>query len=219
MSELTHNIEKYIYFPTAIYMANRPDLLSVVNQVSEENLSIVRTNERNDIFPVYMSENYYNDPRLEEFSKFIYNTAWDILKDQGYQMSNKETFFIEMWTQEHYKHSMMEQHTHKFGSQIIGFYFLETPENCSRLLIHDPRPANTIRGLDEINIEDATDASDVINFKPEPGMMVFTNGWLPHSFGRHASNDPIKFVHFNIGVRHAMITTSRDSDLPDAEVI
>ena len=115
-------------------------------------------------------------------------------------MGNKEVFFTEMWTQEHYKHSLMEQHTHKFGSQIVGFYFLETPENCSRLLVHDPRPAKTIIGLDEFDVNEATEASDIVNFTPEPGLLVFTNGWLPHSFSRHMSEEPIKFVHFNLGV-------------------
>jgi hypothetical protein len=108
----------------------------------------------------------------------------------------------------------MEQHTHKFGSQIIGFYFLETPENCSKLLVHDPRPAKMIIGLDEINSNEATEASDIVNFIPEPGLLVFTNGWLPHSFSRHESEEPIKFVHFNIGV-----LTVGKLNIPDAPII
>jgi uncharacterized protein (TIGR02466 family) len=164
-----------------------------------------------------MSQSYFNDPRIADFSKFVAQTAWDILKDQGYNMENKQTFFTEMWTQEHSKHSLMEQHTHKFGAQIVGFYFLDTPEGCSRLVIHDPRPAKTIVGLDETNMTMATEASDMINFEPKPGMIVFTNGWLPHSFGRHAGKKPIKFVHFNLSVQFAPQTACPIA--PAAEVI
>jgi hypothetical protein len=46
-------------------------------------------------------------------------------------------------------------------------------------------------------------ASNMINFLPEPGMLLFTNSWLPHSFGRHAADKPIKFVHFNLSIQIA----------------
>jgi hypothetical protein len=46
----------------------------------------------------------------------------------------------------------------------------------------------------------ATPASKMINFTPKPGMMIFANSWLSHSFTRHAADKPIKFVHFNLTV-------------------
>jgi hypothetical protein len=49
----------------------------------------------------------------------------------------------------------------------------------------------------------ATPASRLINFKPEPGMLIFTNSWLAHSFTRHAAKKPIQFVHFNLAVQQA----------------
>lgn len=218
MSKHKNSVNRYTYFPTPIYTVDRPDFLSIVNQVSEENILVARDTVINELYPVYMSNNYYNDTRLEEFSSFITATSWSILKDQGYYMDNKETFFTEMWTQEHHKYSMMEQHTHKFGSQIVGFYFIETPADCSRLLIHDPRPAKVIIGLEETNTLNVSDASDMVNFVPEPGLMVFINGWLPHSFDRHGSDNPIKFVHFNLNVRYVSSSVPTD-DMLAAEVI
>jgi len=204
MNNLPIQVEKYLYFPTSIYIVHRPDFLKSVMEVSEEHLNEVKEKtQKNEIYPLFMTQSYFLDPRIEEFSKYIAQTAWDILKDQGYNMTDKQTFFTEMWTQEHSKHSLMEQHTHKFGAQIVGFYFLETPLDCSRLVIHDPRPAKTIIGLDEADVFSATEASDMINFEPKAGMMVFANGWLPHSFGRHAGKKPIKFVHFNLSVQFA----------------
>jgi len=204
MSNTQIQLEKYLYFPTSVYIAQRPDFLKSVMEVSEDNLrEAKKAHLKNEIYPVYMSQSYFNDIRIMDFSKFIAQTAWDILKDQGYNMEDKHTFFTEMWTQEHSKHSLMEQHIHKFGAQIVGFYFLDTPEGCSRLIIHDPRPAKTIIGLDETNMAVATEASDMINFEPKPGMIVFANSWLPHSFSRHESEKPIKFVHFNLSVQFA----------------
>jgi uncharacterized protein (TIGR02466 family) len=189
------------HFPCPIYIIERSDFLEAVNQVSEERLKVARKDrDLNEIYPVYMSDNYYADSRLTNFSEFIGGTAWNILSEQGYAMQNTAVQFTEMWTQEHHKHSAMDAHVHGFGSQIVGFYFLETPEDCSRLVVHDPRAAKVQVDLPEQDMNMATPASKMINFTPKPGMIIFTNSWLAHSFTRHAADKPIKFVHFNLTV-------------------
>jgi hypothetical protein len=107
-----------------------------------------------------------------------------------------------MWTQEHHKHSAMDAHVHGYGSQIVGFYFLETPEGGSNVVFHDPRAAKVQIDLPEQDMNNATPASKMINFTPKPGLMIFANSWLMHSFTRHAAELPIKFVHFNLTVIH-----------------
>jgi hypothetical protein len=192
------------HFPCPIYTVERPDFLQSVSQVSEESLAEARKTEQvNDIYPVLMSGNYFADPRIAPFSQFVADTAWSILQAQGYAMQDFRTSFMEMWTQEHYKVSGMEQHVHGFGSQIVGFYFLEAPEGSSRVVFHDPRPGKIPLNLPEQNVSQATVASQMINFEPKPGLMIFSNAWLPHSFTRHTADKPIKFVHFNLTVQAA----------------
>jgi uncharacterized protein (TIGR02466 family) len=130
-------------------------------------------------------------------------------------MQDKAVQFTEMWTQEHYKHSAMDAHVHGFGSQIVGFYFLETPEGCSNVVFHDPRAGKIQNDLPEQDMNIATPASKMINFKPKPGMMLFANSWLAHSFTRHAADLPIKFVHFNLTVIYQPHTCAA----PTAEII
>jgi uncharacterized protein (TIGR02466 family) len=193
-----------LHFPCPIYLIERPDFLEAVKKVSEDSLVQQRkTRKLDEIYPVVMSDNFYADPRAAKFSEFVGATAWNILSDQGYAMQDKVVAFTEMWTQEHHKHSAMDQHVHGFGSQIVGFYFLETPENCSRLVFHDPRAAKVQIDLPEQDMGTATPASKMINFTPKPGLMVFANSWLAHSFSRHAAKSPIKFVHFNLTVQSA----------------
>jgi uncharacterized protein (TIGR02466 family) len=204
------------HFPTAMYVIDRPDLLDVVNTVSEEHLALVRKEcELNEIYPVYMTDSYFADERMKEFSEFVGTIAWSILNEQGYAMQDKAVTFMEMWTQEHHKHSSMDQHVHGYGSQITGFYFLETPEDCSRVIFHDPRAGKVQIDLPEQNMNNATAASRMINFTPRPGMMIFANAWLAHSFTRHAADKPIKFVHFNLGVQQV----AQSCPAPAAEVV
>jgi hypothetical protein len=65
-------------------------------------------------------------------------------------------------------------------------------------VFHDPRAAKVQIDLPEQDMNVATAASKMINFTPKPGMMIFANSWLMHSFTRHAADTPIKFVHFNL---------------------
>jgi uncharacterized protein (TIGR02466 family) len=162
-----------------------------------------------------MTDSYFADERVNEFTEFVGATAWNILNEQGYAMQDKAVTFMEMWTQEHHKHSSMDQHVHGYGSQITGFYFLETPEDCSRVIFHDPRAGKVQIDLPEQNMNNATAASKMINFTPRPGMMIFANAWLAHSFTRHAANTPIKFVHFNLGVQQV----AQSCPMPAAEVV
>ena len=189
------------HFSCPIYLIERPDFLEDVKLVSEENLALQRKEKPlNEMYPVCMSGSYYADPRMAKFSEFVGATAWNILSEQGYAMADKAVQFTEMWTQEHHKHSAMDVHVHGFGSQIVGFYFLETPENCSNAVFHDPRAGKVQIDLPEQDMSAATVASKMINFTPKPGLMVFANSWLAHSFTRHAADTPIKFVHFNLTV-------------------
>jgi uncharacterized protein (TIGR02466 family) len=203
------------YFPSPIYIIERLDFLETVNFVSNEFLDVQRKErDLNEIYPVYMTGNYFGDPRIEQFTEFVGATAWNILNEQGYAMQDKAVQFTEMWTQEHHKHSAMDAHVHGFGSQIVGFYFLETPENCSHVVFHDPRAAKVQIDLPEQDIGMATPASKAINFTPKAGMMIFANSWLAHSFTRHANELPIKFVHFNLTV-----IQQQYCQMPSAEIV
>lgn len=205
------------HFPCPIYLIERPDFLEAVNTVSEEALETAKkTQQLNEIYPVHMTNNYFADPRLAGFSEFVGATAWNILNEQGFAMQDKVVSFTEMWTQEHHKHSAMDAHVHGFGSQIVGFYFLETPEDCSRVVFHDPRAAKVQIDLPEQDMNMATPASKMINFTPKPGLMIFANSWLMHSFTRHAADLPIKFVHFNLTVQMAQPAAC---PMPAAEII
>jgi hypothetical protein len=192
------------YFPSAVYSIVKPEFLSPARKVATEFL-MKRKKEQprmDPIYPLYQTENMFNDPRIAEFCQYVGATAWNILNGQGFAMADKSVFFMELWTQEHYKHSAMDEHTHGYGAQLVGFYFLETPPDCSRIIIHDPRPAKKQINLPEADMGKVTYGSNAINFTPEPGLLFFANSWLPHQFSRHANNTkPIRFIHFTIGVK------------------
>jgi uncharacterized protein (TIGR02466 family) len=155
-----------------------------------------------------MSGNMLEDERIAPFAEFIGQTTWNILASQGYAMDAFGVSFTEMWCQEHYQTSSMDHHAHPGGNYIVGFYFLDVPEGAPLAVIHDPRPGRVMMSLPEADPSQATLASTMINFKPEPGMMMFAPAWLAHSFGRNASKEPFRFVHFNLTVQPNAVCTA-----------
>lgn len=195
-------LETTVCFPSSIYRIIKKDFFDDVLAASNDALEEVKKEHpnHNEIYPVHQSGSLLKDTRMNNFCEYVGSTAWNILQSQGYAVDHIRTAFQEMWCQEHFKYSGHEEHVHGHGAQLIGFYFLETPENCSRIIVHDPRPAKKQISMYEQDYSEKTYASDMINFIPEPGLLFFANSWLPHSFSRNASDQPMKFIHFTIGI-------------------
>ena len=198
-------IEAFWHFPTLIYSVKAPQFLPaakkvVTEAIAEKKKEITKLNE---IYPLIMTKNLNSDARMFDLAKFIAQSAWDILDSQGYAMQNLSTYFTEFWCQEHHKHSAMEQHVHGYGSQLVGFYFIDVPENSSRVVFHDPKAGKVQLNLPEKDMSQATPASNMINFVPEAGTVMFANAWLAHSFTRHAASKPMRFIHHQPGIMPA----------------
>lgn len=210
-------LDQFHYFATPVYITQQPQFLDVVKAIAADSITQVHGDKKPDkIHPVRMSGNMLEDERIAPFAEFIANTAWNVLASQGFAMESFSTSFTELWCQEHFQTSSMDYHAHAGGNFIVGFYFLDVPEGAPPVVIHDPRPGRVMLSLPEANPSQATLASTMINFKPQPGMMMFAPAWLAHSFGRNASKKPFRFVHFNLTVQQ---TPSAVCPVSSAEVI
>jgi uncharacterized protein (TIGR02466 family) len=197
-------LEPFASFQSTIYTIIKTEFLDAVKEASNEALEESRKfTKDNEIYPSTMSTTLIGKEKTKAFETFIAQSAWQILDNQGYDMRQFNVFVSELWMQEHRKYSNMEQHVHPYGVQLSGFYFLETPENGCLAEFHDPRAGKVIASLPAKDQTKVTEASNAIFIKPQPGMFIFTNSWLPHSFTRNASDEPVKFIHFNVSVMQA----------------
>lgn len=186
------------YFASPIYVVQKPEFLDAVRTVSLRYEDVSRDYQKNPT--TLMTSTYAHEPELEEFSRYVSQTAWNILESQGYNMEDLVTFFTEMWTQEHGHTSSMETHIHGRGVQISAFYFIEVPKDSCKLVLHDPRQAKVIINLPEKDANKITMGSHQIVLTPEVGTMIFVNAWLPHSLTQNMNQEPMKFVHMNLSV-------------------
>lgn len=196
-------IEAMTAFPTLIYTAERPQFVGQVRTVALDMLKDAQP--ANDLHPVRMSGPMEMDDRLQDFARYTAVTAGNILTDEGYQTNGQGAYFQSMWCQEHHRSSSMDQHSHP-GSLIVGFYFFDVPEGSSAITFFDPRPGKVATPVIEANMANVTPASNAFHMAARPGLLVFAPAWLPHAFTRHAGVDPLRFVHFNIGLTEHVAT-------------
>lgn len=197
---MSNDLEIIQVFPSAMYKTSVPEHIDNVRLAALDNT--VPKKELTELHPNDMSGDITHDERVFGFASYVIQTSWNILAEQGYDMTSKQTIFHSMWMQEHHKMSSMEQHIHNDGVQLVGFYFLDVPEKSSTLMLHDPRPGKLAVDLKKGDETKGVFSTSLVGVITKPGDLLFTNSWLPHSFTRHNNdNEPLRFVHINISVR------------------
>ena len=190
-------LNNILCFPTIVYHIKKPIFFERIRNAALAALSDIKSGI-DDVYPTKMSADIAQEDSIQDFCEYVAITSVNILKEQGYDVNGKAAFFESMWCQEHHKHSMMESHVHTGDIQIVGFYFLDTPEGSSFVNFHDPRAGKVQGGRLEADMANITYASNAFQMKPEAGQLILTNAWLAHSFTRQQSDKPFRFIHFNV---------------------
>ena len=195
------DIIQSIHFPTLIYQSHKPEWLAQTLGACEPHFAATKKQDTpTKIFPVYQTGSLHLDPNFNYFTNYILAESIEILESQGYDLSRHELYFEDCWAQEVMTYGHHFPHVHG-NSQISGFYFIECPQDGIFPLFYDPRPGKVMIDLPEQAKETITAATQECNYKPTPGMFMFFNSWLPHSFQLNESDSVCKFIHFNIAAR------------------
>jgi len=195
-----------LLFPSAVLRFSHTEDLAVTKKILTKYISQVKPNEWN----VCQSESMFDD-RLSNLFTTISSSAFTMLLDQGYDMTNKQTRISEIWGQEFRRSGQHIEHVHGNCVQITGFYFVNVPINSSLPLVFDPRTGKKQISMREHDPDAVTFASEKVMLEVKAGDFMLFNSWLPHGFTRHESDDPLQFLHFNVCVE--------DAPTPNVEII
>ena len=206
-------LTKEQFFTTPIYHLDKPEWVSSLIQVTDPYIKEAKKNfkekvpkdptisytKNKDHGVVYHSPAIANDPKLRDFCIFVSDRAWEILNDQGYDLSSFNITVSELWVQEFSLAggSYHQLHTH-WNGHISGFYFLKASDKTSYPIFQDPRPGKMMNSLPEKQPTLTTEATARIQYKTKPGHFMFFNSSLPHSFAVDQGYEPFRFIHFNL---------------------
>ena len=198
-------------FKCPIWFAKEPGFVDDLNKSSDSYIETAKKNlkkdidkrnkkfgDKGDMGHVFHSTTLIGDPNFKELQNYVGATSHNLLSEMGYDIKDYAVFTTEMWVQEFAKkggghHTL---HTH-WNGHISGFYFLKASEKTSLPLFEDPRPGNLMNSLPEKDKSQVTYASTAINYKVEPGSMIFFPSYMPHQYIVDMGYDPFRFIHWN----------------------
>ena len=194
------------YFVTPIWSEIKKDFVKSLNKASDPYIKEAKKSKEakahlkahGDFGRSWHSTQLLGDTKFMDFRNYVGQKCWEFLDHSGFDMSKYQTFFEQMWVQEFAKkggghHTL---HTH-WNGHISGFYFLKASEKTSLPLFEDPRPGNLMNSLPEADKTKVTYASTQINYKVEPGSMIFFPSYIPHQYIVDMGYDPFRFIHWN----------------------
>ena len=199
------------YFKCPIWFADAPEFVADIDKASDKYIDeakktlqpdidkLNKTNKtKGDLGSVYHSTTLIGDPAFKLLTDYIGATSNNLLLEMGFDMSNHQLFTTEMWVQEFAKdggghHTL---HTH-WNGHMSGFYFLKASDKTSMPLFEDPRAGNVMNLLPELDKSKVTYASSAINYKVQPGRMIFFPSYMPHQYIVDMGVEPFRFIHFN----------------------
>ena len=198
-------------FKCPIWFADEPKYVKKLNKASDKYIkesqknlkeSIYKRNKKfgnkGDMGHVFHSTSLINDPKFKELQTYIGATSNNLLIEMGFDLTNYTVFITEMWVQEFAKqggghHTL---HTH-WNGHMSGFYFLKASEKTSMPLFEDPRPGNVMNLLPEKDKTKITYATSQINYKVQPGRLMFFPSYMPHQYMVDIGYEPFRFIHWN----------------------
>ena len=200
---MNHNFTVWEYFKSPLYLTEKPEWVSSINNVCNKYINEQKIIVKQDINYLkeheysYQSISLFNLKELNEFCNYLIKSSFNILDNQGYDLTNYNLLFEDLWVQEFTNKGHHNSHIHT-ESHISGFYFLKCSEHTSYPVFTDPRSAALITSLPQKNKKDITFATRDFSYKPKPGTLIFFNSYLPHQFNINDSEDTFRFIHFNI---------------------
>jgi len=200
------------YFSCPIYVLRDDYWVKKLNKISDKHLKLTRSKTKLSIDKrnqrvgnvgdhgfSYHSDQMMKDPKMSSFNKHILDMSRNILLSQGYNLNAYKLQTNELWVQEFAKKGGGHHDTHiHHNSHISGFYFLKCSDKTSFPVFHDPNPAKIMSQLPLVNEKQSSLGMDKVFYKPEPGMFILFNSYVPHQFIVDDGVDPFRFIHFNI---------------------
>ena len=192
----------YAHFPSLVYRVEKPDWVKQTLEATQKYYSNAQNNS-----PIAQTEQMANDPALKFLGEYLSASAYEILRQQGYDMQKYEIYVAGLWGQGITNQGGTNVHVHK-NSQMCGWFFLETTEGGAYPIYQDTRMNKQMVELDYVQGQELTNASSQVHFNDVvPGTILLSNSWVPHQLVQNRVEAQAKALHFTICHREKLCST------------
>ena len=195
------------YFKTPIWTEQKPEFIKSLTKASNKYIKAAKNfpeakahiKQFGDFGRSYHSTPLTMDNDFRDFRDYIGQKSWEYLDHSGFDMQQYQTLFSEMWVQEFSKKGGGHHSAHIHWNQhVSGFYFLKVNKKTSYPIFHDPRTGARATKLKMKNQKGVWPGTELINFRPNPGMLIIFPGYLEHEYAVDHGKAPFRFIHWNI---------------------
>ena len=135
---------------------------------------------------------------LKNFEKYVCNVGNNFLSSLGYDPKDSlRRAFI--FTSEITRGNFHAPHAHP-NCVLSGVFYLQVPENSSRIIFHDPRPFRKYRIIPFKKQKEAhtTIFESEVFISPKPGLLLMWESWLDHEIEISNSDESRITLVFNL---------------------
>ena len=193
------------YFSTVIWSEQKSEFVNSLNKASNKYIKKAKNKNKDHIkkygdFGIsHHSTPLTLDNNFLDFRNYVGQKSWEYLDQQGYDMSQYQTMFSEMWVQEFAKKGGGHHSAHIHWNQhVSGFYFLKCSDKTSFPIFHEPKTGARATKLKLKDDRDMSSGAELISFKPIPGTLIIFPGYLEHEYAVDYGLEPFRFIHWNI---------------------
>ena len=193
------------YFSTVIWSEQKSEFVNSLNKVSNKYIKKAKNKNKDHIkkygdFGIsHHSTPLTLDNDFLDFRNYVGQKSWEYLDQQGYDMSQYQTMFSEMWVQEFAQKGGGHHSAHIHWNQhVSGFYFLKCSDKTSFPIFHEPKTGARATKLKLKDDRDMSSGAELISFKPIPGTLIIFPGYLEHEYAVDYGLEPFRFIHWNI---------------------
>jgi uncharacterized protein (TIGR02466 family) len=196
------------YFPSSVYREEHPEWVDYIIKSSQKHVDSILINKPElTTSKVVQTADIAHDSEFSFLVDYLLSTSYNILHGQGYNVENYDLIVSNLWFQSIKDSGCTNIHTHK-NSQLSGWLFLETPENGSYPIFHDPRINKQMIELDVLDRETLSYSSSSVHFNNVlPGTVLISNSWLSHQLSPCLTQDKTSTIHFVISHKDKLCNT------------
>lgn len=140
------------------------------------------------------------DSRLKPLLTEVVSFAQSICYDQLYKNADESglVFGVDSWLNINQKYAYNQPHIHGGNTLLSLIYYAQTPENCGNFYL--TREDSRVDLISRFKIDDFFPMAPQIQYKPTPGKILATPGWVTHGVEQNLSDeDRISFA-FNVNL-------------------
>ena len=193
------------YFNTTIWSEQKPEFVKSLNKASDKYIKEAKKRNKahikkhGDFGISHHSTPLTLDNDFLDFRSYIGQKSWEFLDHMGYDMSQYQTMFSELWVQEFSKNGGGHHSAHIHWNQhVSGFYFLKCSDKTSYPIFHEPRTGARATKLKMKPGNGIFHGTELVHFKPKPGTLIIFPGYLEHEYAVDYGYEPFRFIHWNI---------------------